>query len=742
MKRLDMSAIGLFILLAGVFFYKTLLFGLLPVPSDDLVGLYHPYRDLKAAEYPNGIPYKNFLITDPIRQQIPWRKQAIDSFKKGKLPLWDTTSFSGTPLLANIQSGALYPFNILFFVLPFQSAWTVLVISQILLSGICMYIFLRVLSLDAMPALFGSVLFSFSGTSIAWLTWGTIVSTWMWTPLALASIHSLFLHEKKQTRLWILLGSIAIICSFFAGHLQMFVYSMLTVGAYAIWLYLSHDKKRIHSSLIGILLSSVTVISYQLIAILRWLPQTARAVGGSAWHAEGFFIPIQHLVQFVAPDFFGNPATLNYWGTWNYGEMVGYIGIAGLLFALIGISKRTAFWGFLSAVALLFAVQSPISALPYILHIPFVSSLQPTRLLVVVDLALCILAACGFSDVLIKSKKHVLPFVFLGVVLVGLWGVYALHSSLGISLENAFVIKRNLYMPMLLFGLAIAFSILLRFIKKHELRMAVGLLIIGVVVVDLFRFGWKFTPFTDQALFFPRTKVISYLESAPKPFRIMTLDDRILPPNTNTYYGIESVNGYDPIHSLRYDQFIAAMERGEANIAPPYGYERIMVPKNTNSPLFNLLGVRYLLSFNELTDPRFKKVLTEGQTHVYENTAVLPRAYLVSRVIHKQTDQEIINTLYSKDFDYRFDAVVEQPVDVLNTELQPGESATITHYDANSMTIQVKTTQPRLLVIGNMYNPNWKAMINSNSKPLIRVNYIFCGLLVEEGDSKILFTYH
>ena len=135
----DILAVGCFVLLVLVFFYKTVGFGKLPIPSDDLVGLYHPWRDAYAHTFQNGVPYKNFLITDPIRQQIPWRKQVIDALKEKRLPLWDATAFSGTPLLGNIQSGALYPLNVLFFVFPFEIAWTILIISQPLFAGIFLY---------------------------------------------------------------------------------------------------------------------------------------------------------------------------------------------------------------------------------------------------------------------------------------------------------------------------------------------------------------------------------------------------------------------------------------------------------------------------------------------------------------------------------------------------------------------------------------------------------------------------
>src|SRR5438874_2092169 len=107
------------------FFQKTIVSGLLPIPSDTIVGLYHPFRDLYAKDYPRGIPFKNFLITDPVRQTYPWKNLVIEAEKKLNLPLWNPYNFSGTPLLANFQSGTFYPFNILYFFMGFNDAWTI-----------------------------------------------------------------------------------------------------------------------------------------------------------------------------------------------------------------------------------------------------------------------------------------------------------------------------------------------------------------------------------------------------------------------------------------------------------------------------------------------------------------------------------------------------------------------------------------------------------------------------------------
>ncbi len=741
----DWIFICLYTILVGLFFYQTLIFGKIPVPTDTLVGLYSPYRESYANQYPNGIPFKNFLITDPIRQQIPWRKTIIDSLRRGKVGLWNPYSFSGTPLFANIQSGALYPLNIFFLMFPFFIAWTLLIISQPLLSGIFLYIFLRHKKLHYGPAFFGAICFSFSGFSIAWLTWGTMISTWLWTPLTLLAIDRIFEKDEKRKVLWVIIAGLSIVCSFFAGHIQIFIYSLMFSLFYMLWFYRrAFSLKNIYLYLIGFCVIYI-LTAPQLLHIIEWLPQTSRLFDASAWKTDGFFIPFHHLAQFLAPDYFGNPATLNYWGTWNYGEMVGYIGVSGLLMAFIGIGSETIFWVVMLVVGLLFAVASPISFLPYQLRIPLISSLQPTRLLVIVDYCLSILAAYGLSNIAKPvKKKHVLLCFSVMFVLMGILGLSVIAPKLfNIPLDKVIIVKRNLVMPaIMIVGSALIFILtFICFNRRKYASILLTVLIILMTVIDLLRFGWKFTPFTNTSYFFPTTKTISFLEKQSKPFRIMTTDDKIFPPNVNEFYGIESINGYDPLYSSRYEEFIAAMERGVPNINPPFGFNRIIVPKNTHSPLFSLLGIRFILSYNELPEPDFHKVFEEGPLSVYEDTRVMPRAYLVERVVYKTNKQDIMNQLYSPEFDLRYSAVVEYPVDVLDTPLTLDEFVFIRAYDNNKIVVDAAVEQKRLLVIGNIFDAGWRATVDGMSTPIYRTNYIFMGIQVPAGRHSVVIEY-
>src|SRR3989344_2797644 len=238
MKKIIPFAI--IVLIPFIFFWQFLIKGLLPIPSDTIVGLYHPFRGLYAKDYPRGIPFKNFLITDPVRQQYVWKNLSIDILKKGELPFWNPYSFGGNPHLANIQSAVFYPLNI-FFLLPFHLGWTILIISQPLLAGLFTFLFLKNLKIDEKAAFFGSVIFSFGGFAIVWLEWGNILSTGLWLPLILLSIDRIL--GSKKNYLWfaiLLFGSLA---SFSAGHLQTFFYLSILSFGYFTFRWFEHGRK-------------------------------------------------------------------------------------------------------------------------------------------------------------------------------------------------------------------------------------------------------------------------------------------------------------------------------------------------------------------------------------------------------------------------------------------------------------------------------------------------------------------
>ena len=738
-------------LLVVTFFWQFLVKGLLPIPSDTIIGLYHPFRDLYAKNYPNGIPFKNFLITDPVRQQYPWRELVISVGKKLELPLWNPYNFAGTPLLANFQSAPFYVFNILFFIMPFVTAWSLIIFLGPLLGGIFLFFYLNNLNLNKWASITGSISFSFSGFFVAWMEWGTITHVGLWLPLILLAIdkvvssikYQVLSIKNKKLLAWSFVYLFSLTSSFFAGHLQTFFYLGLFSFIYFIARWWQYGKK-IKILVLYIILNTLFLIltTVQWIPTLQFVLLSARNIDQVSIDNLGWFIPWQHLIQFVAPDFFGNPTTLNYWGVWNYGEFIGYVGLTPLIFALFSLlfrrDKKTLFFGIVLFISLIFSLPTFFAKIPFVLHIPFLETAQPTRLLFLVDFSLSILAALGFDYYLKYRKKIFIPLVIVGLIFTSLWGFTFL--GYGLDSANLSVAESNLKLPTGIFVFSSAVLLLGNFIKKGKYTIAIAIIIVTITFFDLFRFGLKFNPFTSKNYLFPQTQVISFLQKNIGEFRIMSEDSRILPPNFSVIYRLQSVDGYDPLYLRRYGELIAASERKKADINPPFGFNRIITPHNYDSKITDLLGVKFILSLSDLKSDKLKKVFQEEETRVYENKNVLPRTFFAQELKFIDHNKAAIKTMFEESFDLNSMVVVEGADRDLRDirEIRAGMTD-IVYYSENKVIIETENSETGFLVLTDSFYPTWKVKIDSRREDIYRTDYNFRGVIVPAGKHKIEF---
>lgn len=757
--------LGLFLVFAVIIIFGRQFFfqGKIPFPADTIVGLYHPFRDEVWDGLTAGVPFKNFLITDAVRQQYPWRELAIDLFKERKLPLWNPYEFSGTPLLANLQSAVLNPFNSLFFILPFAWVWGLQVLLQLFLSAIFLYLFLKNFRLKEEAIILACLSWIFGGFFVAWFEWNTILQAGLWLPLILLAKEKIifFFRENKyrfsslrswQIYKWILLLVIAENCTLFAGHLQTFFYVVVFSSIYLIARFFSitRKKKELQSLFLLFLLTgtlSFLVMSVQLFPTLEFIFNSGRSFDQPLGFRLDWYLPWKHLTQLVVPDFFGNPTTLNYWGEWNYGEFVSYAGIIPLFFALLAIfyrrDKKTYFFAAGFLISLLFALPNPISFLPYVLNISFISTTAPSRLLYVTGFCLSILAALGV-DCFLKEKKQknifltslllILPFSFLWLLVIK---PEIFHISPDL-IKNLAITKRNLILPSLLM---ISTPILLVFGQKIKQEKAVIFLLILITAFDLLRFSQKFNPFVKQDWIFPQTESLHFLQEQKKPFRIAATDSRIFPPNFSVHYRLESIEGYDPLYNLNYGEFWAAVKRGRPDISS-FNFNRIVTPQLVNSPFADLLGVKYLLSFDEYQLANLKKVFTQGQTKIYENSKAFPRAFMVGRVIEVKSKKEAIDKLFANKNNLKEVAIIEEHLAVPFQKSAGYQSeVNIGQYSEQSITVNTRSNNPGFLVVGNMYYPGWQARIDGVKTKIVKTNYLLQGLLVPAGEHEIVISF-
>lgn len=751
MKRFFSNNISLAVLAALIvfsFFLPSIIQGKIPIPSDALINLYHPWRDTSYGNYPAGrYPAKNTLITDPVLQTYPWRQMAVENLKSGILPLWNPYSFGGQPFLANFQSSVFQMNNIFFFLLPFKSAWALNIILPSILTAVFTFLFLTNLDfnsnrLSKTAAFFGATILPFSGFFVAWLEWGTIVTTAMWLPLTLLAINKIL---TKNSPVWLLLLIFAVSQTFFSGHFQTAIYVLLASIIFLAFSFNFKSKfKPLTKIIIGVFLG-ILIASPQIIPSMEFASFSARNTDQGYFSGRiDWFIPIQHLIQILVPDFFGNPTTLNYWGVWNYGEFISYFGIVPLSLALFSIlstrkNKSAHYFVSLFFIALIFGLSNPISKIPYILNMPIISSFQPSRIIFLLVFSGACLSAIGL-DLLVKEKnklKKFMPVSLILAIVLTLLFLSANNSSLlfeGFPPDSSQIAARNLIFPLITSSALLILIAIHIFLPK---KFVIILILLSLSYFELFRFAYKFTPFTKTSLVFPKNNTTDFLLSQQKPFRIMTTDRRIMHPNSSSAYRIESIDGYDPLYFKNYSDFVSAWQSSNGEVGSG-SFNRIITPQKINFNFMNISNVKYILSFDAIENENLQLVFREGETRVYENKVTNPRAYFVKSVLKKENRKEELAYISSADFNpsqiaTSSDINIESGIS--NSDVQ------LKSYNDNQLDLTVSTDSDAPLVVSNINYSGWKAFIDGQEQKILTANAIYQLLQVPSGTHEVIIKY-
>ena len=726
--------IGLWMLFSAPYFFK----GLVPFPSTYLVTFFPPW----SASY--GMPVKNNAMPDVITQIYPWKQLTIDMWKDGIIPLWNPYSFSGTVHAGNYQSAVFSPFNLLFFILPFIDAWSIFILLQPLLAGLFMLVFLREIGCSKKSSLLGSVGFMFSGFLVTWMAYGTLGYAILFLPIILWSIKK---YQKTDSLTAFITGSIAIACSFFSGHFQISVYVLIVAMVYALYeaVQIRNWKKGMMSGfmlIIGVFLSAP-----QLTVTFDAFQASVRAANTLAKEV----IPWQYIVTFLSPDFYGNPVTRNDWFG-HYAEWAGYIGVVLLIFSFYGAffsqNKQKLFFIGTGIVSLLLAYASPLSTVLFIWKVPVLSTSAASRIIIVTSFCLSVLGAFGFDQLLADWKKGNwklrMPF-YIGVfiVLLIVWG--AVWGLKMFSVEQLVIAKRNILLPTMMVMGTIGF-VGLGYFKKTYFPILAFIAILSLSCFDSYRYASKWMPFEAKEYVYPEQKSISFLQKQIGLNRVYgNIGNEV-----GSSFQIPLIEGYDAMYQGRYGEFMNASSNG---IVSTPGRSVVQFDKHGlhNLAVLQLLNVKYIL--HRISDGRniwvfpfwqypdeFTSIYKDEHYEILEYKNAFPPAFLASSYVVKNDSQEIIDTLFQKDFD-RKNAIVLEKNPTIEPETGDGVIEDISYEKNGKVRIQTKNSVPKLLFRSETFDPGWHVSIDKKRVPLHRADYDFQAVAVPEGEHVVEFSY-
>ncbi len=764
-----------FIFITSVFFYPVFK-GQIPFPGDLLVGT-NPFSSSSFGGYaPGGVPNKAQGV-DVIRELYPWKHFVIEMFQKGQIAFWNPYDFSGNPMMANFQSGAFYPINIVFFTLPFNKGWTIFIFLAPLLSALFTYLYLREIKISKFPAVFSGVIFAFSSYMAVWMEYGNIGHTLLWLPLGLFLTEKLINNFKRKYLLFLIA---TLFTAALAGYIQGYFYIIITLVYY--YLVKSFYVKQILTRKTVFFFLAIffpfLLAAFQLLPTLELFQHSSRG-NYSLDVLTKLLNPWWYAVTVIAPDFFGNPASGNHFFYGTYIERVSYFGVIPFILALSALfqfkkRKEIVIFGVIFIISLLLAYDILFTKFLYLIPIPVISTTVPTRVLSLFVLSGSILAGIGL-EILLKERKssfqvaewtpgrwtwglgnysQLIPIFFssgiVGLLLSIAW-IVALFNKLAIS-------QRNLMIPSLFALLFLVFfwlyftNLSLRGSRLNR-ETKQSLLIIAIFTItlfDLFRFFHKITPFSPQEYVYPGTPVISYIQKQAGINRYWGYGSGHIETNMQLIDHTFLPDGHDALHARTYAEFIATsrdgripsvLSRSDSEIAPGFGTEDL---RNNyyRQKMLNLLGVKYVLqkdaSFGD--DKIYKLVWSGPPWQIFENQQAAPRAFLTNDYKVITDKKEIVSAFYNKSFDEKKTIILEENPDLLSQNLRTKKVKILT-YEPNKITLTTSSDGIALLFLSDAYYPGWKAAVDGREAKIYIADYAFRAVKVPKGEHKVEFFY-
>lgn len=759
----------LFICLVSLcIFFKLFTSRLLPVPGDLLVSFYFPWYSGGWEGYSSWTTHKEFLASDAIRQGIPWKFLAVESFKNGQWPLWNPYNFSGTPLLANLQSSIFYPLNCLFFLFPFLTAWVIYIMLQPLLASCFTYLYSREIGLSPQASALAALGFISSSFMLVWLEIGIVGHTILWLPLIFFSLEKIIKQKKLRFYLLLIFASVACV---FSGHLQTSAHVFIFSSAYFLaksWIN-AKDLKQVVRALLGLGvwgLFTFLLSSMQLLPALELNALSPLTEPFAKITFQTMKTPWINLITFFAPDVLGNPASLNFWSQ-IYGDGTPFFGVVPLFFALYSFFARKDFYlkffSFSAFFYLLYAFPGPIYHLVKLSRISLFASTIPARSMFVVIFSLSLSSAIGLDTYLNNRQSKNYRRRFMKLVLL-LTGIYLLFFSFSLSLgqimkagdslrERALIARNNLILPFCTFLSLPFFHLILSRRKNFKNLFTLGVFIPSFLLL-LYQVN-KTLPFSQAEFFFPQHRLISYLQAETDINRFMGIDTAKFGTNLNAYYHLFSPRGYDSMRIKRYAELLAAQSIGTLPAEYPRSDADFIDTENGyRKRILDLLGVKYFLDKNDLETKEWNPeparfpgdsvelAWQEGKFKVYRRTDALPRLFLTADYLVETDKKIIIEKLLSFDFPLKSTLILEtEPDNAAQLQTDPDAAAEIITYTPNQVIIKTKSAAGNLLFLSDAYYPGWKAYINQQETKIYRADYAFRALVLPAGENTIEFRY-
>lgn len=585
--------------------------------------------------YPLLLTNRVLATGDILLYFYPYRDFAAAAVREGRIPLWNPYLFLGVPFLANPQAAVLYPLHWPLSWLPVtkQVYWSAAVHTWFL--GFGGYLLVRRWGMSVGAGLISGLVLAGSGfyggllghlnqmNGVAWLPWAAVILNGWPCKQGQASPPILQSRSFVPHPASILAFALVVTLMVLAGHTQTAYINLFGLGVWALWQAVpgrqegafTWDRSRltpilivVTGSVLGALLSAA-----QLAPTLELNRLGLRSGGLSYAEATSFSLKPLQLPWTLLPSY-GLVALESVFATPAYSEFVAYVGLAGLVLAVVGAwhgrgASRT--FGLLFAgLGLLLALGrwNPLYFLLYVSVPGFDLFRTPARWMMLYTLGMAVLAGVGGEWVWRRrvERRTKNGHSFISVVRL-LPAILVLLVAADLLLAARALPHTQPTAPQAVYDVRTAPAHLLTDPVRAEVAAAAMGRFLGMSTVT-----YDPGDMGDWQRILREEPPVQLSEGAFADFIIALKVQELLAPNLPLLWRIPAVDGYDGgvLPLQRYNQFLTLLIPSQ-ELAPD-GRLREQVRSVPPTRLLNLVNGQYLIT-DKVRDLWFEGIFYDRQ---------------------------------------------------------------------------------------------------------------------------------
>lgn len=295
-----------------------------------------------------------------------------------------------------------------------------------------------------------------------------------------------------------------------------------------------------------------------------------------------------------------------------------------------------------------------------------------------------------------------------------------------------------------LFLAAFSFSLLFGFAVSRIGRPWLKIAVAAACFIELFIFGHPPMVIVKKDFYSARTPNTEFLKAncgrdrfMPAPqvrdmppqkaageFQYWLNSRDMLYPNTGSVFKLYCADGREALKLAAYSALL----------------DRIDSP---NSPLLDLLDVKYLLLPGGSKARGAMKPALQGYVNIFENTDHMQRFTLVPSAM--QMKSEGMPDALAKGINPRKTVLIEPGADVKfygkEKDVSGREFIRVDELSPNRVTLTVMNLKPGWLLASESYYPGWKAVVDGEKAEIVKADYALRAVPVAKGIHSVVMTY-